>query len=61
MGEKIRGRIISGQLPQGTVLREAELADCLGMSKIPVREAMVRLEREGMIALSRTAAPVFSK
>jgi len=50
--EKIRGRIISGELPQGAVLRETELADSLGMSKIPVREAMVQLEREGMIAMS---------
>ncbi|MSU91475.1 FCD domain-containing protein [Rhodobacteraceae bacterium 2CG4] len=50
--EQIRARIIAGDLPLGSVLRETELADALGMSKIPVREALVQLEREGMISMS---------
>lgn len=48
----IRNRIIEGDLPMGAVLRESELAALLGMSKIPVREALVQLECEGMIQMS---------
>ena len=48
----IRDRIIEGDLPMGAVLRESELAALLGMSKIPVREALVQLECEGMIQMS---------
>ena len=53
----IRAQIISGDLPMGSVLRESELAATLGMSKIPLREALVQLECEGMIATSPNRSP----
>lgn len=49
----IRRMITSGVLVQGEHLREAELASALGMSRGPVREALVELEREGLIVLRR--------
>ncbi|MDF0600246.1 Ldh family oxidoreductase [Psychromarinibacter sp. C21-152] len=50
--EQIRSRIISGEFPMGRKLPEAELVRLLGMSKSPIREALLQLEREGLIELS---------
>ncbi|WP_226629827.1 Ldh family oxidoreductase [Alloyangia pacifica] len=55
--DAIRDQIISGDLPMGSALRESELAARLGMSKIPVREALVQLECEGMITTRPNRSP----
>ncbi|MEH7748113.1 GntR family transcriptional regulator [Neobacillus drentensis] len=39
------------QLPPGQTILEREMADILGMSRTPVREALVRLEMEGWVKL----------
>ncbi|MEH7119350.1 GntR family transcriptional regulator [Neobacillus vireti] len=39
------------QLPPGQTVLEREMADILGMSRTPVREALVRLEMEGWVRL----------
>ena len=49
----IRRLITSGSFPQGSHLRESELAAALRMSRGPVREALVELEREGLVVLRR--------
>jgi DNA-binding GntR family transcriptional regulator len=41
--------IDSGALPAGTRLREAELAERYGISRTPVREALKRLEAQGLV------------
>ena len=46
--ETIRTAIISGELPAGHRLRIRELADELGTSVMPVREAIRRLEEIGL-------------
>jgi DNA-binding GntR family transcriptional regulator len=46
---EIRNKIISGDLPPGTRLRERDLAEELGVSRIPVREALTHLEADGFI------------
>jgi DNA-binding GntR family transcriptional regulator len=48
---ELRRRILDNELAAGTVLLEQELASLLGMSRTPVREAMVRLAEEGMVEI----------
>lgn len=43
---EIRGLILSGDASPGTPLREEALADIVGVSRTPVREALRRLEAE---------------
>lgn len=45
----IRRRILDNDMPAGTLMLEQELAALLGMSRTPVREALIRLENEGMV------------
>lgn len=47
---RLRERIIAGELPSGAPLRQEHLADSFGASAIPVREALRRLERTGLVA-----------
>lgn len=44
--EKIKGGIISLKYPPGSVLKERELSESLGVSRTPVREAIQRLSQE---------------
>lgn len=46
----IRQQIVSGALPEGMPLRQERLAAELGVSRIPLREAIGRLEAEGLVA-----------
>ncbi len=45
----LRMQIVSGRIPQGTRISEQEMAELLGVSRMPVREALVDLEHEGLI------------
>lgn len=45
----IREAIIRGDLPANSVLNQAQIAEQLGTSRGPVREALGRLEQEGLI------------
>lgn len=45
----IRNRIMSGEIPIGAQLRQAELASELGVSRTPVREALRQLHTSGLI------------
>jgi DNA-binding GntR family transcriptional regulator len=46
---ELLNRIIRGDIAPGQRLRDSELAEELGVSRTPVREALLRLEREGFI------------
>ena len=48
---QLRDDIISGALPTGAVLREAELVARFGVSKTPLRDALVRLQKDGFVAI----------
>jgi DNA-binding GntR family transcriptional regulator len=47
--ERLRSAIRSGELSPGARLIERELAERLGMSRIPIREAIGRLVDEGLV------------
>lgn len=49
--KSIRGAIISGVLKPGERLMEVQLAEKLGVSRTPVREAIRKLELEGLIIM----------
>lgn len=49
--ENIREGIMSGEYPLGSPLYEKVLAEEFGISKTPVREALVQLQREGLVVV----------
>ena len=49
--EILRERIRTGELPPGTRLRQETLADELGISRTPLREAMRLLAADGLVEL----------
>ncbi len=49
--EQLRDEILSGTLPVGAQLVEARIASELGVSKTPVREALIRLQRDGLVEI----------
>ena len=47
--ERIRGAIRDGSLPPGLRLTETDLAARFGVSRTPMRQAIARLESEGLL------------
>jgi DNA-binding GntR family transcriptional regulator len=58
---KLRGMILSGELPPGARLREVQLCDQLGVSRTPVREALRTLAAEGLVDLLPNRSVVVSQ
>jgi DNA-binding GntR family transcriptional regulator len=59
--DALRGQILAGTLPAGTRIREERIAADHGVSRVPVREALQRLEQEGYLVLQpRRGATVAS-
>ena len=48
---ELRRRIISGELQAGVNLSEIALAESFGVSRTPVREALKRLQTEGLVTI----------
>jgi len=48
----LRERILSGDLPRASKLRQVSLADEMGVSRTPLREALRRLAAEGLVDFS---------
>ena len=47
----VKNQILSGAFPGGELISEGEVADALGLSRTPVREAFLRLEADGLLRL----------
>ncbi len=47
--EVLRRRILDGDLPSGTQLRQSALAEEFGISRIPLREAFLQLKAENLV------------
>jgi DNA-binding GntR family transcriptional regulator len=58
--EALRERILRGDYPDGEPLRQDALADELGVSRIPVREALRQLEAEGLVTFNPHRGAVVS-
>jgi DNA-binding GntR family transcriptional regulator len=50
--DALRERILRGGFPEGEPLRQDAIADELGVSRIPVREALRQLEAEGLVTFN---------
>ena len=55
---EIRRLILSGELPPGQPFVAQSLADRIGVSHVPVREALGQLEAQGLVALNRSRSAV---
>ena len=54
----LREMIVNGELQAGERLVERDLAERFGISRIPMREAIQRLEREGLLEIFRNRGAV---
>ncbi len=52
VAEQLREAILSGRLATGEPIRQETIARELGTSRIPVREALRRLESEGLVTIT---------
>lgn len=50
---RLRSAILTGYFGPGERLREEALAKTMGVSRGPIREALIQLEREGLIVIRR--------
>lgn len=58
--EALREKILHGEYAEGQPLRQDALAADLGVSRIPVREALRQLEAEGLVAFNPHCGAVVS-
>ncbi|MBP2477407.1 DNA-binding GntR family transcriptional regulator [Crossiella equi] len=49
VADRLRDAIFDGTFPPGAALREVDLSQRLEVSRGPIREALARLEREGLV------------
>jgi DNA-binding GntR family transcriptional regulator len=49
--EHLRNEIVTGNLKPGELLREVDLANQLGLSPTPIREALVQLAGQGLVEI----------
>lgn len=49
--EQVRRAILTGRLPAGAALSEAELSARFGISRTPCRESLIRLAEEGLVII----------
>lgn len=49
---ELRRKILAGELPAGAHLRQESVAEMFGLSRIPVREALQRLDAEGWVTFA---------
>ena len=59
--ERLRGMIIALELPPGSPLSRAALAEQFGVSSTPIRDALMRLEEEGLVEVFPQYATIVSR
>lgn len=61
IADVLRERILALDLPPGTVLPRAELAERFGVSQTPVRDALTKLGEEGLVDIFPQHATIVSR
>ena len=51
VAEELRRRVVSGEYAGGDQIRQEAVATELGVSRIPIREALLQLEAEGLVVI----------
>jgi len=54
-------RILTGELPPGSVVSEKQLADLLGVSRTPVHNAVLQLVKDGLVTQRANHRPVIGR
>lgn len=54
-------RILTGELPPGSVVSEKQLADMLGVSRTPVHNAVLQLVKDGLVTQQANHRPVIGR
>ncbi len=49
--EELKMQILTGEIMPGTRMMEVELAEDMGVSRTPIREAIRKLEKEGLVTI----------
>ena len=49
--EELKMQILTGKIAPGTRMMEVELAESMGVSRTPIREAIKKLEQEGLVVI----------
>ena len=49
--EELKMQILTGKITPGTRMMEVELAESMGVSRTPIREAIKQLEKEGLVTI----------
>jgi len=57
----LRDKIVSMELKPGTIISTQEIADSMSVSRTPVREAFIRLQREDLLDVTPQRSTVVSK
>ena len=58
--DELRRRILAGDLGEGAQLRQDMLAEEFGVSRIPIREALMQLDSEGFVRIEPHRGAVVS-
>jgi DNA-binding GntR family transcriptional regulator len=61
IADELRGEILRQDFPPGMELKQDQLAERFGVSRIPVREALLMLERDGLVTVSQNRRMVVTK
>lgn len=61
IADDLRIRILSGELAEGGIIRQKALADQYDVSRMPIREALKRLDAEGLVQLTNNRGASVTK
>ena len=58
IAQRLRRSVLRGELPPGASIKERDIAETMGVSRTPIREAIRVLAQEGLVALRPSRSPI---